>query len=221
MGFDLGGLAEVRRLIKELAAQNTSFHLCTGRPQAFAEAMSQVLDVQTPFICENGAMIFTPATDLPTKMISDRDLTSIQALYSKLAAEGYIMEVGNEYSLCASWAGISNSPQTEIVARRAVLEARFSDMELNWTNSHTSIDVTPKGVSKQSAVAAMLAENALGPEQAIGIGDSHNDLKMLGYVGLPMCPSNAHPEVKARCKTIAPHPQVAGVVTLLKGLLTA
>ena len=94
-------------------------------------------------------------------------------------------------------------------------------MGLNWTNAHTSIDVTPKGVSKQSAVAAMLAEMALGPEQAFGIGDSHNDMKILGFVGHPMCPSNASLEVKALCKTIALHPKVAGVVALLQGLLTA
>lgn len=219
--FDLDGLVQVRALIKRLASLGTSFHLCTGRPQPFAEAMSQVLDVQTPFICENGAMIFTPETDLPTSMIPEAGLKAVRELHAALLAEGFIMEVGNEYSLCASWVGISDAPQAEIVARRAALESRFSHLGLNWTNSHTSIDVTPNGVSKQSAVAAMLAEMGLGAEQAIAIGDSHNDLKMLGYVGQPMCPANASPEVKALCKTIAERSQVAGVVELLEELLTA
>jgi len=219
--FDLEGLAQVRALIKRLAAGGTSFHLCTGRPQAFAEAMSQVLDVQEPFICENGAMIFTPETDRATSMISEAALATVRELYAALAAEGFIMEVGNEYSLCASWPGVSEAPQAEIVARREALEAKYAPFGLNWTNSHTSIDVTPNGVSKQSAVAVMLADMGLGPEQAIAIGDSHNDLKMLGYVGQPMCPANASPEVKALCKTIAQAPQVAGVVELLEGLLTA
>lgn len=218
--FDLDGLAQVRALIKQLAAQGTSFHLCTGRPQAFAEAMSQVVDVQTPFICENGAMIFTPETDRATSMISEDALKIVQELHRALSAEGFIMEVGNEYSLCASWLGISEAPQAEIVARKDVLEARYERLGLNWTNSHTSIDVTPFGVSKQSAVAVMLAEMGLRPENAIGIGDSHNDLKMLEYVGLPLCPANANPEVKALCKIIASQPQVAGVVELLQGLLT-
>jgi len=219
--FDLDGLAQVRSLIKCLAAQGTSFHLCTGRPQPFAEAMSQVLNVQTPFIGENGAMIFTPETDLATAMISEDALETVRELHAALSAEGFIMEVGNEYSLCASWPDISNAPQAEIVARREALEARFTRLGLNWTNSHTSIDVTPKGVSKQSAVAAMLRDMGLRPDQAIAIGDSHNDLKMLGYVGQPMCPANASPEVKALCKTKASQPQVAGVVELLQGLLTA
>ncbi len=219
--LDLDGLAQVRGLIKRLAVQGTSFHLCTGRPQPFAEAMSQVLDVQTPFICENGAMIFTPETDLATSMITEAALETVRELHAALLAEGYIMEVGNEFSLCASWAGVSEAPLAELKARRETLEARYARLGLNWTNSHTSIDVTPKGVSKQSAVAAMLSDMGLGPENAIGIGDSHNDLKMLGYVGQPMCPANAGPEVKVLCKTIAQKPQVAGVVELLQGLLTA
>ncbi|MBL1436228.1 MAG: HAD family phosphatase [Rhodobacteraceae bacterium] len=219
--FDLEGLAQVRALVKQLAGQGTSFHLCTGRPQAFAEAMAQVVDVQTPFICENGAMIFTPETDLATAMISVAALETVRELHAALSAEGFIMEVGNEYSLCASWPGISEAPQTEIVARREGLEARYTRFGLNWTNSHTSIDVTPYGVSKQSAVAVMLQDMGLQPESAIGIGDSHNDLKMLGYVGRPLCPANANAEVKAVCKTIASRPQVAGVIELLQGLLTA
>ena len=221
LALDLEGLAQVRGLIKRLAARDVSFHLCTGRPQPYAEAMSQVLDVQTPFICENGAMVFTPETDRETRMISGPDLEALQALRAALAPEGFIFEVGNEYSLCLSWAGITTAPQAEIVARREELQARYGQFDLNWTNSHTSIDVTPKGVSKQSAVAAMLAQMGLNHEQAIGIGDSHNDLKMLGFVGHPMCPANASPEVKAASKTIASQPQVAGVVELMSGLLKA
>ena len=221
LALDLEGLAQVRGLIKRLAARDVSFHLCTGRPQPYAEAMSQVLDVQTPFICENGAMIFTPETDRETRMISESDLEALQALRAALAPEGFIFEVGNEYSLCLSWAGITIAPQAEIVARRVALQARYAKFDLNWTNSHTSIDVTPKGVSKQSAVAAMLVQIGVRKEQAIGIGDSHNDLKMLGFVGHPMCPANASPEVKAASKTIASQPQVAGVVELMSGLLKA
>ena len=217
--LDLAGLAGVRRLISQLAAQGTGFHLCTGRPQPYAEAFAQVLDVQTPFICENGAMVFTPAQDRATRLISEPDLAALHALREALVPEGFIFEVGNEYSLSLSWEGITRTPQAEIAARRKALEVRYSSFGLNWTNSHTSVDITPRGVGKQTGIAAVLAEVGLGPENAFAIGDSHNDMKMLEFVGYPMCPSNAVDEVKVLCKTIATQPAVAGVAALLSGLL--
>ncbi len=216
--LDLARLAEIRTLIKALAGQGSSFHLCTGRPQPYAEAMAQVLDVQTPFICENGAMVFSPETDRASRLISSADLSALQKLRAALRPEGFIMEVGNEYSLSLSWEGISAASHADIAARRVALQARFAGFDMSWTNSHTSVDITPKGVSKQSGVAAVLARLGLPPAQAIAIGDSNNDLKVLAYVGHPMCPANATREVKSLCKTIAGQPETQGVIELLNRL---
>lgn len=219
--LDLAGLAQVRQLIADLAGQGASFHLCTGRPQPYAEAMNQVLGLQTPFICENGAMVFNPASDSGIGLVGRDDLSALKRLEADLRSEDYIFELGNEYSLSLSWEGISQAPQAKIASRRAQLEKQFASYGLQWTNSHASVDITPKGVSKQTGIKHLLKEIGLSPSAAIAIGDSHNDLKMLAYVGHPMCPDNASPEVKALCKVIARQPLTAGVVELLSGILAA
>lgn len=219
IGLDLAGLAEVRALIKTLARQGISFHLCTGRPQPYAEAMSQVLDLKTPFVCENGAMVFDPATDRAIRLISDDDLSALLELREALASKEFIFEVGNEYSLSFSWEGIARTPQEEIATRRTELERQFATFGLNWANSHTSVDITPKGVTKQTGVAHFLGRFDVCTEDAIAIGDSHNDMKMLTYVGWSMCPANATAEVQELCNTIANQPGVIGVAELLNGLL--
>ncbi len=219
IGFDLGGLARVRGLIADLAAQGTGFCLCTGRPQPFAEAMSQIVDVQAPFICENGGMVFTPATDRATGIAPLADLTALGELRAALDPEEFIFEVGNEFSLCLSWDGILQQPHSVITARRMEMAQQFAHLGLNWTNSHTSIDVTPNGISKASGVAHVLSLYGLSAADAVAIGDSHNDLSMLAMVAHPMCPANATDEVKALCKTVATTTQTAGVAELLEGLL--
>lgn len=221
IGLDLGALGEVRQLIVQLAGQGTSFHLCTGRPQPYAEAMSQVLDVQTPFVCENGALVFDPATDMGMGLVSKDDLSALKALEKNLRREDFIFELGNAYSLSISWQGIGQTPQAEITARRMALAEQHAGLGLNWTNSHTSVDITPKGISKRTGIEYLAKGFGLPQGQTIAIGDSHNDLKMLEYVGHPMCPSNAVAEVAALCKTKASQPLTAGVVELLKGLLNA
>lgn len=220
IALDLENLARVRGQIVALAVRGIGFYLCTGRPQPYAEAMMQVLDLHSPFICENGAMVFNPEVDLATKMISDAELENLRKLRAALVPEGFIIEVGNEYSLSLSWGGIGASPQAEIARRRAALAARFSGFGLDWTNSHTSVDVTPKGVSKQSGVAYVLDKLGIPASAAMAIGDSHNDVGVLQFVGQPMCPDNAAPEIKVLCQTVAKQPRAAGMVELLAGVLT-
>ena len=129
------------------------------------------------------------------------------------------MEVGNDVSLSLSWEGIGSTAHAEIFARREAMAAKYQRFGLSWTNSHTSIDITPAGISKQTGMEHVMALLGVGQESTIAIGDSHNDLKMLSFAAHPMCPQNASPEVKAICKTIATKPQVAGVLELLNGLL--
>lgn len=219
IGYDLDGLALIRRLIARLATQGTGFCISTGRPQPYAEAMSQVLDVQTPFICENGGMVFTPQTDRATSIAPIADLKALDELRAALNPDEFIFEVGNEFSLCLSWDGILSDSDTVIATRRREMEQKYAHFGLNWTNSHTSIDVTPNGISKASGVSHILALFGLTPNDAFAIGDSHNDLTMLSLVGHGMCPANASSEVKALCKTIATSPRTQGVAELLTGLL--
>lgn len=55
--FDLGTLGQIRDRIAELLTCGTGVTLCSGRPQPYVEADAQILAIDLPYICENGALI--------------------------------------------------------------------------------------------------------------------------------------------------------------------
>lgn len=219
--LDMAGLAQVRHLVGQLAAQNIGFCLATGRPQPYAEAMAQALGLRTPFICENGAFVFHPKYDKPIKWVKDSKRKSLWKLRKLLGEANYIIEMGNEGSLSISWKGMRDLKPEEILAHRETMAGHYRAFGFKWTNSSTSIDILVKGYSKRSAAAFLLKRYGLEPENAYAIGDSDNDRKLLDFVEVAMCPANATAAIQARCAMVASKPGVAGVVELLSGVLSA
>lgn len=58
-------------------------------------------------------------------------------------------------------------------------------------------EITPKGTNKGSAILAELGRLGIDPADAVGIGDSFNDVDMFRVVGTSIAMGNAVPEVKA------------------------
>ena len=57
-----------------------------------------------------------------------------------------------------------------------------------------------------------MKENRLKPEEIIFMGDDIPDLRVMQCVGLPACPADAAPEVKAISKFISERPGGKGAV---------
>lgn len=57
-------------------------------------------------------------------------------------------------------------------------------------------EIGPAGVTKGSAILEVLAELGLAATDAIGIGDSWNDVEMFEVVGTPVAMGNAAPELQ-------------------------
>ncbi len=218
--FNMAGLALVRHLVAQLAAREIGFCLSTGRPQPYAEAMGQVLGLQAPFICENGAYVFHPKYDKPILRVRDSKHSKLLKLRKRLVEANYTLEMGNEGSLSISWDGMREMSVAEIAKHRGTMAEHYRAFGFRWTNSSTSIDILVKGHSKRSAASFLLKRYGLKPENAYAIGDSDNDRKILDYVEVPMCPANATDAIKARCVTVATKPAVAGVIELLSGVLS-
>jgi len=219
--LNMAGLAQVRHLVGQLAEQDIGFCLATGRPQPYAEAMGQVLGLSTPFICENGAYVFHPQKDKPILWVKDSKRAALGKLRKLLVEANYTLEMGNEGSLSISWEGMRDMGVEDIADHRESMAEHYRAFGFKWTNSSTSIDILVKGFSKRSAASFLLNHFKLKPENAYAIGDSDNDRKLLDYVEVPMCPANATTEIKARCAMVASKPDVAGVVELLSGVLSA
>ena len=61
----------------------------------------------------------------------------------------------------------------------------------------TGGEVSPPGINKGVAISEILAAVGLGPDDAVAIGDSANDIEMLTLVGLGIAMGNADGNVKA------------------------
>lgn len=64
---------------------------------------------------------------------------------------------------------------------------------------------------KRPVLEAWIAQEGLRPDEVIFVGDDIPDIPALEVVGLPCCPADAAPEVKAVCKYICRHEGGYGV----------
>jgi Cof subfamily protein (haloacid dehalogenase superfamily) len=60
------------------------------------------------------------------------------------------------------------------------------------------IDILSPAVSKGAVLAQWAALRGIPREDILAIGDNHNDLEMLSFVGIPVVMANGVPELKAR-----------------------
>ncbi|PHQ99706.1 MAG: hypothetical protein COB39_02100 [Marinosulfonomonas sp.] len=224
VALDLDALGHIRAQISTLADLGVMFSLCTGRPQPYAEAMAQILDVQTPFVCEHGAMVFDPKTEQVFPMPEKRDLQVMADLRRHLQTivgqeNTHTFEPGNEFGLCLTGPGIIEKSYAEISAIKDDYQARCSTYDVIWAPSNCAVDISPKGISKQTGAAWLLERFGAAKYTTYAIGDSAGDFAVLSFVDHAMCPENAAPEVKKMCPTIAKSPTAMGVVEILDAIL--
>jgi Cof subfamily protein (haloacid dehalogenase superfamily) len=81
------------------------------------------------------------------------------------------------------------------------------------------IDIMASDVNKGVAVRKLQTALAVTPAQTAAFGDYLNDLEMLDAAGLSYAVANAHPEVRARARFIAPSNVDQGVITVLSHLI--
>ncbi|QAY69455.1 Cof-type HAD-IIB family hydrolase [Xylanimonas protaetiae] len=83
----------------------------------------------------------------------------------------------------------------------------------NW------VDVMAAGVTKGAAVERLQAELGVTREQTVAFGDYLNDVEMLDAAAWSFAMADAHPQVLARARHVAPPAAEHGVVQVLERLL--
>ena len=87
--------------------------------------------------------------------------------------------------------GILTSEQSLIV------KARAEKLKLDFLYLGVGSKVNPKCLTKLEAAQEICMKLGIGLENVCYVGDDVNDIDLLSAVGLPCCPPNARPEVKA------------------------
>ena len=87
------------------------------------------------------------------------------------------------------------------------------------SNTHW-IDIMDADANKGHAVRAMQKAFDISPAQTAVLGDYLNDLEMLQAGDLSFAMANAHPDIRAAARYLAPSNGENGVLTVLRRLLT-
>lgn len=87
-------------------------------------------------------------------------------------------------------------------------------------SDHHWVDVMAPGVNKGIALEALQRAVGVTPAQTAVFGDFLNDLEMMHHADLSFAMANAHPEVKAAARHLAPSNAEHGVLIVLEALLS-
>ncbi|WP_197074760.1 MULTISPECIES: HAD family hydrolase [unclassified Rhodococcus (in: high G+C Gram-positive bacteria)] len=100
---------------------------------------------------------------------------------------------------------------------RTVIAAGLDGVEVTHSGA-PYIEIAARGVSKATALAQLCEERGIARRDTAGAGDARNDLEMLAWVGTPICPANAIPEVRALVGLVVDSNDEDGVASFLEGV---
>lgn len=194
--------------------------LCTGRPEPYVELLTQALGGYLPAVWESGAGLYLPVEYrfLLHPLLDAARLSAFERA-RRLVAEHLlepglaIRQPGKEVSISLYPTERTTLEQVHQVASKAL--APLADSY--WVQQGlTCVEVLPLGIHKGSGVAWLLERLALGPGQALGIGDAPGDIEIFRATGLGATPANGAPATKAAADYVAAAETTAGVLEILE-----
>ena len=87
------------------------------------------------------------------------------------------------------------------------------------TTGFESVDIIPKGISKETGLVHLADKFNIQPSQVLAFGDNLNDLEMLRYAGTSVAMSNARDEVKQLADHVIGHHGDQAVLAYLEALV--
>lgn len=190
--------------------------LCSGRPYAYVEAMSQALGIVTPVLFESGAGRFDPVAAQTTWHPAlteelEEQLDEMRAWFRREAVPGTKISIDHAKR---AQAGIVTPDPEEIIAVRpralAFVENHLPDLKVFTTE--VSIDVLSPNITKRAGLM-WLSEHLNVPLDAMAyIGDTDGDIVALEAVGHAFAPANAHESVKQHVDHVTNAPLAAGTL---------
>ncbi|MEV0323048.1 HAD hydrolase family protein [Streptomyces sp. NPDC050658] len=212
----------VRNGVLEARRQGATVVMTTGRSLPEASMVLDSLGMDTGYlICSNGSVTaeypslrviseFTFSArsvvelllaELPTALIAADDPRSGGYVVSGLFPEGELLVAQR----VAPLRDLLSAPVCRVIVRDPhrsaddflrILRGRMLD-GVSYAVGYTGwLDLTPRGVTKASALSALASTLALGSRDCLAIGDGRNDKEMLAWAGRGVAMGQAPDEVK-------------------------
>jgi hydroxymethylpyrimidine pyrophosphatase-like HAD family hydrolase len=208
--------------------------MTSAAPTRELQRVASLLDLgDQPAVAELGHVIMPAVLQAPPRLPSSVSTDMSRALLDLrrwLLNEGLPSGVFLEPKTVLVSLNWSQAPQRRdelLEAIRAYIGQH--GLPLYVSVSDATLDVGIAGVNKASGLSAVMSglELEAGGGHVLAVGDSRNDLDLLGVAspGLCGCPSNSHPAVKEHVRAqggiVSKYPSLAGTLDALSQLLEA
>lgn len=208
--FDIAAMDMLRGLIER---HQITVIFASGRSQAYLECLSQMMGINTPYICENGAAIFDPKLNQYIYRADASMIEQAKALIQQKYQQYVVFEPNKEFTLSLRLQGNNlSSIEDEYKAIKQLLNNLTSVVV---THSNSSIDVLPKAHSKLSAFKQLCKHNNWLMSDFIGFGDSHNDLGFLTACNMAYAPKNCLSDVFNIADIVSENENIKGLIGIL------
>jgi hydroxymethylpyrimidine pyrophosphatase-like HAD family hydrolase len=221
-------LLDLHELQQILATQDAPlFALCTGRPQPFVEAYSQMLGLTKASIAENGAYLFDPIKDqiIMNPLIGEGQLLDIahikRSLPDLLHNFKFRVEPGKEVCISLNPVGKPEEYPEMIGGLYEQVRKGLVGQSVYITHSASAVDITPIGINKGSGVKFLAEYLGVDLTAMLGIGDTQGDMPFLELVGTSAAPSNATELVKQYVNYVSNFRDAAGILDITRNYISS
>jgi len=191
--------------LRKLKDSGRKLILVTGRELPELKRVFAEIDMFDKVVAENGALLYTPATEEEKVLSPEPPAEFVKALKKRKVGP---LSVGR--SIVATW-----EPH-----QAAVLEAiNELGLELKIIFNKGAVMVLPSGINKATGLAAALEELGLSAHNVVGIGDAENDHAFMQTCGLSVAVANALPSVKDTADLVTTGKRGVGVAELARKLI--
>lgn len=184
-----------------------------------------------PSVLENGAYFYDPLAKrpIPHPALTPERTQVLSRMRSEVlvplaAKTGAVVEAGKDYCVSVNPPPLRpGSSERQSTAEFApVVEAALAGYldQIEVKCSVSAVDITPRGISKASAVRLLLDWTGLAPAEVLGVGDTRADEAWLREVGRRAAPANGR-EALPGLDYYAPEPVAAGLLDILQRFAAA
>ena len=107
--------------------------------------------------------------------------------------------------------------EARIMALRGVLESELDGaIHITRAGIKGMLEALPANASKGKAVAALMREMGIAPEESMAFGDGENDIEMLEAAGIGVAMGNAAESLKRVADVVAPSNDEDGVARMIE-----
>jgi len=223
---------KTRSSIQKAVDKGIVFSICTGRPIQGVERFNSLLDLDSPYITYNGAMIVMGRSKeiLYEQGLSAEAARSIMSWGKKFQttimvwsnnqlyaselnarAHDYKKLSGVEPLLIDDEKTLIHNGVTKILwyddidkidLYQGLLKNALFDNVNYYTSKPTFLEFVDKRVSKANAMEKLGTHFGISSEEMIAIGDGFNDLSMIEYAGMGVAMGNAPQAIRDKANFV-------------------